>query len=102
MVAVSSLLFCYSNLIGWAYYGELCFGYIFRSDVVKIYAWIYCGLIFVGAITEVRMVWDYADTMNGLQIFPNLLGLLILAPHVVAATQGFFRQDVEGTKLKRA
>jgi AGCS family alanine or glycine:cation symporter len=102
MVAVSSLLFGYSNLIGWAYYGELCFGYIFRSNVLKIYAWIYCGLIFIGAVTEVRVVWDYADTMNGLQIFPNLIGLLILAPHVVAATRGFFRRDAEGTKVTRA
>jgi len=90
MVAVSSFLFGYSNLVGWSYYGELCFGYIFRSNVVKIYAWIYCGLIFFGAITEVRTVWDYADTMNGLQIFPNLIALIILAPKVVEATRSYF------------
>jgi alanine or glycine:cation symporter, AGCS family len=90
MVAVSSFLFGYSNLVGWSYYGELCFGYIFRSNVLKIYAWIYCGLIFVGAITEVRTVWDYADTMNGLQIFPNLIALIILAPQVAAATRSYF------------
>jgi AGCS family alanine or glycine:cation symporter len=90
MVAVSSFLFGYSNLVGWSYYGELCFGYIFRSNVLKIYAWIYCGLIFVGAITEVRVVWDYADTMNGLQIFPNLIALIILAPLVADATRRFW------------
>ncbi len=95
MVAVSSFLFGYSNLIGWAYYGELCFGYIFRSNVLKIYVWIYCGLIFVGAVTEVRMVWDYADTMNGLQIFPNLIALLVLAPQVVSATRSYFSQSTE-------
>ncbi len=90
MVAVSSFLFGYSNLVGWSYYGEVCFGYIFRSNVLKIYAWIYCGLIFVGAITEVKTVWDYADTMNGLQIFPNLIALIVLAPQVVAATRSYF------------
>ncbi len=90
MVAVSSFLFGYSNLVGWSYYGELCFGYIFRSNVLKIYAWIYCGLIFVGAIAEVKTVWDYADTMNGLQIFPNLIALIVLAPQVVAATRSYF------------
>jgi len=90
MVAVSSFLFGYSNLVGWSYYGELCFGYIFRSNVLKIYAWIYCGLIFFGAITEVKTVWDYADTMNGLQIFPNLIALIILAPRVTAATRNYF------------
>jgi len=90
MVAVSSFLFGYSNLVGWSYYGELCFGYIFRANVLKVYAWIYCVLIFVGAVTEVKTVWDYADTMNGLQIFPNLVALIILAPQVAAATRNYF------------
>jgi AGCS family alanine or glycine:cation symporter len=92
MVALSSFLFGYSNLIGWSYYGELCFRYIFSSRLVRLYAWIYCGLIFVGAIAEVRTVWDYADTMNGLQIFPNLIGLFILAPQVMRITQEYFRR----------
>jgi alanine or glycine:cation symporter, AGCS family len=91
IVAVSSFLFGYSNLIGWSYYGEVCFRFIFSSRVVKLYAWIYCGLILVGAVAEVRMVWDYADTMNGLQIFPNLAGVLLLAPQVAAATRERFR-----------
>jgi alanine or glycine:cation symporter, AGCS family len=91
IVAISSFLFGYSNLIGWSYYGELCFRYILNSRVVKLYAWVYCGLIFIGAVSEVRTVWDYADTMNGLQIFPNLVGVLVLAPQVVAATRGYFR-----------
>jgi AGCS family alanine or glycine:cation symporter len=90
MVALSSFLFGYSNLIGWSYYGELCFRYIFSSRVVRLYAWIYCGLIFVGAVAEVRTVWDYADTMNGLQIYPNLIGLFILAPQVAAITLRYF------------
>jgi AGCS family alanine or glycine:cation symporter len=93
MVAVSSFLFGYSNLVGWSYYGELCFGYIFRSNILKIYAWIYCGLIFVGAITEVKTVWDYADTLNGLQIFPNLIALIVLAPQVTAATRSYFNSN---------
>jgi AGCS family alanine or glycine:cation symporter len=90
MVALSSFLFGYSNLIGWSYYGELCFRYIFSSRVVRLYAWIYCGLIFVGAVAEVRTVWDYADTINGLQIFPNLIGLFILAPQVALVTRNYF------------
>jgi AGCS family alanine or glycine:cation symporter len=90
MVAISSFLFGFTNLIGWSYYGEICFGYIFHSHVLKIYAWIYCSLIFVGAVTDVRIVWDYADTMNGLQIFPNLIALLILAPRVAAVTRRYF------------
>ncbi len=95
MVAISSFLFGYSNLIGWSYYGELCFRYIFSSRVVKLYAWIYCGLIFAGAVAEVRTVWDYADTMNGLQIFPNLVGLFVLAPQVASVTRAYFARQRE-------
>jgi AGCS family alanine or glycine:cation symporter len=93
IVAVSSFLFGYSNLIGWSYYGELCFRFIFSSRVVKLYAWVYCSLILVGAVAEVRTVWDYADTMNGLQIFPNLVGILVLAPQIAAATGERFRRN---------
>ncbi len=98
MVAISSFLFGYSNLIGWAYYGELCFGYIFRSNVLRVYAWIYCGLIFVGSITAVQVVWDYADTMNGLQMIPNVIGLAILAPKVAAETRRFWNSGAEAVK----
>jgi AGCS family alanine or glycine:cation symporter len=92
IVAVSSFLFGYSNLVGWSYYGEVCFRYILSKRIVKIYAWIYCGLILVGAVAEVRTVWDYADTMNGLQIFPNLLAVILLAPQVAILTRHYFRR----------
>ena len=87
MVAVSSFLFGYTNLVGWAYYGEVCFRYLFHSRVVRLYYWTYCGLILVGAVAQVSTVWYYADTMNGLQIFPNLFAVLLLAPEVAAVTR---------------
>jgi AGCS family alanine or glycine:cation symporter len=90
IVAISSFLFGYSNLIGWSYYGELCFEYIFSKNILKYYAWIYCGLIFVGAISEVKTVWAYADTMNGLQVFPNLFGVILLAPEVARISKEYF------------
>ncbi len=94
MVAVSSFLFGYSNLVGWSYYGEVCFRYIFSKRIISLYAWVYCSLIFVGAVTEVRTVWDYADTMNGLQIFPNLLAVILLAPQVAALTRAYFQRRI--------
>jgi len=92
MVAVSSFLFGYSNLVGWSYYGEICFRYIFGPRIIKPYAWTYCSLIFVGAISKVQTVWDYADTMNGLQIFPNLLAIIILAPQVASISRSFLNK----------
>ncbi len=100
MVAVSSFLFGYSNLVGWSYYGEICFQYIFSKRILVAYAWIYCALIFVGAVAEVKTVWDYADTMNGLQIFPNLLAVILLAPQVAALTRGYFSRPAGSLDIR--
>jgi alanine or glycine:cation symporter, AGCS family len=95
LVALSSFLFGYSNLVGWSYYGELCFQYILSKKILKLYAWIYCGLIFVGAVSQVKTVWAYADTMNGLQVFPNLFGVILLAPQVAAISAAYFNRRRE-------
>jgi AGCS family alanine or glycine:cation symporter len=53
------------------------------------YRWVYCGLIVFGAISKVDVVWAWGDLMNGLQIFPNLVGVLGLSGLVA----GMLRED---------
>jgi AGCS family alanine or glycine:cation symporter len=48
------------------------------------FRWVYCGLIVVGATSRVDLVWAWGDLMNGLQILPNLVGLLGLSGVVAA------------------
>jgi AGCS family alanine or glycine:cation symporter len=79
MVAFCAFLFGYTTLIGWAYYGEQFLEYIFGRAVVLPYRIVYCGLIVVGAQSKVDTVWAWGDLMNGLQIFPNLVGLIGLS-----------------------
>jgi alanine or glycine:cation symporter, AGCS family len=79
MVAFCAFLFGYTTLIGWAYYGEQFLEYIFGRVIVLPYRIIYCGLIVVGAQSKVDTVWAWGDLMNGLQIFPNLIGLVGLS-----------------------
>ncbi|HVR72584.1 MAG TPA: amino acid carrier protein [Vicinamibacteria bacterium] len=79
MVAVCVFLFGYTTLIGWAYYGEQFLEYVFGPRVVLPYRWIYCGLVVFGAVSKVETVWAWGDLMNGLQIFPNLAGLIGLS-----------------------
>ncbi len=85
LVMVCAILFGYTTLIGWGYYGEQFLAYAFGRRIVVPYRWVYCGLIVVGATTKVELVWAWGDLMNGLQIFPNLVGVLGLSG-VVAAT----------------
>jgi AGCS family alanine or glycine:cation symporter len=79
MVAISVFLFGYTTLIGWAYYGEQFLEYLFGPRIVMPYRWIYCLLIPLGAIAKVEAVWDSGDLLNGLQIFPNVIGLIGLS-----------------------
>jgi alanine or glycine:cation symporter, AGCS family len=84
IVAFCAFLFGYTTLIGWAYYGEQFLEYVFGRGIIVPYRWVYCGLIVLGAIGKVDLVWAWGDLMNGLQIFPNLVGVVGLSGVVAA------------------
>lgn len=79
VVAFCAFMFGYTTLIGWAYYGEQFLEYILGPRVVTPYRWIYCGLVVLGATSRVDLVWAWGDLMNGLQIFPNMVGVIGLS-----------------------
>ncbi|HEY0873910.1 MAG TPA: amino acid carrier protein [Vicinamibacterales bacterium] len=79
LLAFCVFLFGYGTLIGWAYYGEQFLAYWMGPKVVMPYRWIYCLLIPFGAIARVNLVWAWGDLMNALQIFPNIVGVLLLS-----------------------
>jgi AGCS family alanine or glycine:cation symporter len=95
VVAFCALLFGYTTLIGWAYYGEQFLEYILGRKVTMPYRWIYCLLIPFGAVLKPELVWAWGDLMNCLQVFPNIIGLVGLsgivamyAKRQVARSQG--------------
>ncbi|ADO73069.1 alanine/glycine:cation symporter family protein [Stigmatella aurantiaca] len=88
VVAFCAFLFGYTTLIGWAYYGEQFLEYIVGAKVTRPYRWVYCGLIYFGAVGKPETVWAWGDLMNGLQIFPNMVGLIGLSGLVAAALRG--------------
>lgn len=79
IVAFCAFLFGYTTLIGWAYYGEQFLEYAFGLRITRPYRWVYCGLVVFGAMGKVETIWAWGDLMNGLQIFPNLVGLIGLS-----------------------
>jgi AGCS family alanine or glycine:cation symporter len=87
MVAASIFLFGYTVLIGWGYFGEQFFEYLFGPRILVPYRWLYCALIPFGAIAQVNLVWNWGDILNGLQILPNVIGLICLSG-VAAAYAG--------------
>jgi AGCS family alanine or glycine:cation symporter len=79
LVMLCALLFGYTTLIGWGYYGEQYLAYLLGPRIVVPYRWVYCALVIFGATTSVELVWAWGDLMNGLQIFPNMVGVLGLS-----------------------
>lgn len=84
VVAFCAFLFGYTTLIGWAYYGEQFLEYILGRSVTMPYRYVYCLLIPIGAVLKPDLVWAWGDLMNGLQVFPNVIGLLGLSGIVAA------------------
>lgn len=90
IVAIGILFFAFSTLLSWSYYGERCAEYLFGSKFNTIYKIIFIPFIMVGAIGGLRVIWDIADTLNGLMAIPNLIGLLGLSSVVFKLTKEYF------------
>lgn len=92
-VAVATIFFSLSTILGWAYYGEICVGYVFskhRKIAVIIYKIVYVAFVFVGAVADIGVVWLVADCFNALMALPNLIALVVLSKTVVNLTKEHF------------
>ncbi|MEX5297923.1 sodium:alanine symporter family protein [Kocuria sp. CPCC 205292] len=93
VVTVGLVLFAYSTILGWAYYGERCMERLFGRPAVMPYRVVFSLVVFVGATVPLAVVWNFADVMNGLMALPNLLGLLILSGLIVRETKHYLDHD---------
>ena len=100
IVTIALVVFAFTTILGWSYYGERCWQYLFSEKSLLIYRilWVLAALGF--ASVKVDFVWNLSDTLNGLMAVPNLIGLLLLAPVVFKVTREYF--DKEGTPLSKA
>ena len=76
VVTTSLVLFAYSTVIGWSYYGETAIVYLLGPSAALPYKLAWLVFIFLGAIGSLHLVWDVADTLNGLMAIPNLIAVL--------------------------
>jgi AGCS family alanine or glycine:cation symporter len=89
-VAISLILFAYSTILGWSYYGERCLYYLTESPTASlVYRIIFSLFIFVGATVKLGLVWDISDLFNGAMAIPNLIGLVALSGIIVSQTKEF-------------
>ena len=90
IVTAATVLFAYSTLIGWGYYGEKAIEYLFGEGHIRYYRVVFVLMIFVGAVLKLELVWNISDLFNGLMIIPNLIGLLLLHKVIVGETERYF------------
>lgn len=90
IVTIGIILFAYSTILGWCYYGEKSIEYLFGVKSVFPYRVVFVLFIGVGAVAKLSLVWNISDTLNGLMAIPNLIGLIMLTPVVVSETKKYF------------
>ncbi len=88
-VSVSIILFAFSTLLAWSYYGERAVEYLFGNKAVKIYKIIFICVIYVGCVTSLNLVWDISDTLNGFMAVPNLIAITLLSDEVITMTKEY-------------
>jgi len=90
ILTLGALLFATSTILGWSLYGTRCVEFLFGPKSRRPYQIAFCLLIIVGAVAELSLVWDIADTLNGLMAIPNLIAVLLLSPVAFKLTREHF------------
>lgn len=94
IVMLCLVVFAFTTIIGWNFYGERCLDYLFgeKNSLVHIYRAIYIMGIFFGAYLSPQFAWTVANVFNALMAFPNLVALLLLSPIVIGETKFFLKR----------
>jgi AGCS family alanine or glycine:cation symporter len=103
VVAIATVFFSLSTILGWAYYGEVCAGFLFskKSETAIItYRIVYIVFVFVGAVASIDVVWLLADCFNVLMALPNLIAIVALSKVVADLTKEHFAKNKLGANTK--
>ncbi|GAB4220308.1 MAG: sodium:alanine symporter family protein [Acidobacteriota bacterium] len=76
VVTIGILTFAYSTILGWSFYGETAATYLLGSRIILPYRLAWLLFIYLGATGSLHLVWDIADTLNGLMAIPNLIAVI--------------------------
>lgn len=102
VLALAVLLFAFSTMISWSYYGLKSWTYLFGNTKVSdiTYKVLFCGFVVVGAASSLKAVFDFSDAMIFAMVFPNVIGLVILAPVVKEELNNYLAKIKSGEVAK--
>ncbi len=90
IVTTGLVLFAFSTIIGWSYYGETGIVYLLGARSALPYRVAWLVFIYLGATGSLHLVWNIADTLNGLMAIPNLISVLASIPLLLRLQREFF------------
>lgn len=91
-LTISLVLFAFTTILGWGYYGERCFEFLFGTRAIPVYRLIFVLMVALGGFLKLELIWVLADIVNGLMAIPNLVALLGLSPIIIKETKRYFSQ----------
>lgn len=92
LTAVAMCCFAFSTILGWGLYGARCAEFLFSEKVIKPFMIVYSLVAIIGATMDLGLIWDIADTFNGLMAIPNLIALFLLSGTVVKLVKEHFSE----------
>ncbi|MEF8843861.1 MAG: sodium:alanine symporter family protein [Bacteroidales bacterium] len=92
IVAIGLLLFAFSTMISWSYYGSRAANYLIGEKSIKPYSYVFGLFVFLGSIWGIDLVWNFVDMVITFMTIPNLIALLLLAPVAWSETKKYFAQ----------
>lgn len=95
LLSIAVLLFAFSTVIGWSFYGTKAMEYLFGTKSTVFYKIVFVCFIVVGATLNLSLVWSIADTLNGLMAIPNLIAVLALSGTVVKITRNYTKRKIK-------
>lgn len=91
-ISIAVMLFAFSTILGWSYYGERAIEYLFGIKAIPIYKIIFIMVIFIGCQASLSLVVDISDTFNGFMAVPNLIGITLLSGQVIQMTNAYLEK----------
>jgi len=90
VVAISLILFAFSTIISWSYYGTRAAQYLAGDKAIKPFYYLYCLFVFFGSIWGLQIVWNFVDMVITFMTIPNLIALLLLTPVMKNEIDSYF------------
>ena len=90
IVNIAVLLFAYTTMVAWSYYGDRSIEYLVGPKAIKPYRWVYVFFNFLGAILPLTFVWNFGDIALSLMTIPNLIGVIFLTGTLKKITSDYF------------